>query len=176
MSNWIYNKVKIYGTDKEVADVRAFAETPGDPFDFRKAVPEPDFSGEHPEFANAWRVDNWGTRSPASYDLREGMGWISDNEVWFATVWSEPTEAVRALSERFPDALFWMRSVCDRFGYGYFYTETLFKGGEIFFSDYVPAQGNMDLAAGLMGTTAEEAAGWIDPDGLAEALIWKTDI
>ncbi|MEV7952957.1 hypothetical protein [Streptomyces sp. NPDC088141] len=81
--------------------------------DFAMLIPQPEnietggCSGSHNESVVCWyrwNVDNWGTKWNG-YNLSIEQGDDASAQLRFDTAWSHPFPIVKALSEKFPDAL-----------------------------------------------------------------------
>ena len=129
MPNWCYNKIEMYGDEKELQKIKEQVETKESLFDFDTIIPTPNFDmipndkGELPklrddaigkelgikEFPDGssddrwyhWHIDNWGTKWNIEA-LTEDRISVDKNKVIFdcETAWSPPIEALVELEKK----------------------------------------------------------------------------
>lgn len=137
MPNWCENDLTIKAkTRKRLDDVMAFVHghyDDGDdeevsPFDFNVIIPYPEIYRKMDEEADnfkgrwedrpkdgfnsggyEWRVDNWGTKWPASEIWVEDLKTDGSCVVHFSTAWTPPLPIIDKLAEAFPDISFMLR-------------------------------------------------------------------
>ena len=129
MPNWCYNKIEMYGDEKELQKIKEQVETKESLFDFDTIIPTPNFDmipndkGELPklrddvigkelgikEFPDGssddrwyhWHIDNWGTKWNSSEVTVEHEGDVLN--YYFDTAWSPPEPVIQKLRELYPD-------------------------------------------------------------------------
>ena len=93
MPNWATTWVTFLGEEARLKELKDKNED----FDLNKIVPEPEGLGEDDWYD--WRIENWGTKwNVEKEDNRwEGM------TVRITTPWNPPYQALKKLSEQYPD-------------------------------------------------------------------------
>lgn len=104
MSNYVQNKLKVIGSDKEINEffdaIKSVGKTPEDTrtIDFNKIVSSPAFANSDEQIS--WCYKNWGTKwnSYDNYDKRD-----SYDTIYFKTAWSSVLKLIKLLSVSFPN-------------------------------------------------------------------------
>lgn len=118
MPNWVDNSLSIKGEKNRIAEVRAQLEAKLDEGEFfwRIVRPREDEMADYetvigtggksmsdPTGWYAWNISHWGTKWDASEISVLTTAEDTEAVYTFNTAWSPPIEAIRTLSEQYPD-------------------------------------------------------------------------